>query len=262
MSVFTSSKLSPELAATKRRLALSLIRFEEALVELDPFVKNHPFETFDFLLAMLVKHYRDELVSQAAVILGSTDFLGNPLGFVNDVSVGVSGLIYEGSVSSPLLHYSFFNIALFRSYYLLFVFKTDYFTLCLLQIGSLVKNVTHGLSNSAAKVTGTLGEGLGKTLLDSRHEEERRKIMEDNVGSSGSHLYAGLMGFGHGLIGGVTSIVSQSYEGVSTEGFSVWFYFIILLLYALIGYRYLMIFHCSLDFVFIIHLADEKIISH
>jgi vacuolar protein sorting-associated protein 13D len=46
------------------------------------------------------------------------DFLGSPLGFVNDVTEGVSVLLFEGNVQA------------------------------------LVQNVTHGLSNSAAKVTG------------------------------------------------------------------------------------------------------------
>lgn len=59
-----------------------------------------------------------ELKWQAGIILGSVDFLGNPIGFVNDLSEGVSGLIYDGNVKA------------------------------------LVKNVAHGLSNSAAKVTG------------------------------------------------------------------------------------------------------------
>lgn len=70
-------------------------------------------------------------------------------------------------------------------------------------------------------MTGTLGEGLGKTIMDDRHEEERRRIKEDHAGSSGEYLYAGLKGFGHGLIGGVTSVVSQSYEGVANEGIAV-----------------------------------------
>lgn len=86
----------------------------------------------------------------------------------------------------------------------------------------MVKNVAHGLSNSAAKVTGSLGEGLGKTVvLDDRHEEERRRIKEDHAGSSGEYLYAGLKGFGHGLVGGLTSLASQSYEGVANDGISV-----------------------------------------
>ena len=54
------------------------------------------------------------------VILGSTDFLGNPFGFLADVSEGVSELVHEGNV------------------------------------GGLVWNVTHGMANSAAKVTGKL----------------------------------------------------------------------------------------------------------
>ncbi len=96
-----------------------MIRFEDAIVDLDSFEKHHPFETFEFLWALVVKHYRDELVSQAAVILGSTDFLGNPLGFVNDVSEGVSLMIYEGSVcyneynkKMRLVIYSYFILLL------------------------------------------------------------------------------------------------------------------------------------------------------
>lgn len=57
-----------------------------------------------------------ELISQAAQILGSVDFLGNPMGLVNDVSEGVSELIKYGNV------------------------------------GGLIRSVTHGVSNSAAKV--------------------------------------------------------------------------------------------------------------
>ena len=49
------------------------------------------------------------------LILGSTDFLGNPIGFINDISEGVSGLVSDGNV------------------------------------GGLFKNVAHGAANSAAK---------------------------------------------------------------------------------------------------------------
>ena len=93
LSVQKSSELSKELKEVKRKFGLSLITFEDATVELDPFIRAHPFETLHFLSSTIVKHYRDELLSQAVLILGSTDFLGNPLGFLNDVSEGVSGLI-------------------------------------------------------------------------------------------------------------------------------------------------------------------------
>ena len=53
--------------------------------------------------------------SQAAKVLGSVDFLGNPLGLFNDVTEGIYGLI-DGNV------------------------------------GGLFKSIAHGVSNSAAKV--------------------------------------------------------------------------------------------------------------
>jgi len=56
------------------------------------------------------------LKSQAAKILGSVDFLGNPLGLFSDVAEGMSGLLE-------------------------------------LNIGGLLSNVTHGFSNTAAKVS-------------------------------------------------------------------------------------------------------------
>ncbi|XP_012219117.1 intermembrane lipid transfer protein Vps13D isoform X2 [Linepithema humile] len=186
LSVLTTTKLPHHLQAVKRKLGLTLINFENATIELEPFVKKHPFESSQFLVHSIVKHYKDELKWQAAVILGSVDFLGNPLGFMNDVTEGVSGLIYEGSVKS------------------------------------LVKNVTHGISNSAAKVTESLSDGLGRVIMDERHEEARQRIRANTTGSS-DHLVAGLKGFGFGLLGGVTSIFKQTYDGATSEGFPGFF---------------------------------------
>ncbi|XP_076758070.1 vacuolar protein sorting 13D isoform X2 [Xylocopa sonorina] len=186
LSVLTTTKLPRHLQAIKRQLGLTLIKFEDATIELEPFIKKHPFESTQFLVHSIIKHFKDELKWQAAVILGSVDFLGNPLGFVNDVTEGVSGLIYEGSVKT------------------------------------LVKNVTHGISNSAAKVTESLSDGLGRVIMDERHEEARQRIRANTAGSS-DHLVAGLKGFGFGLLGGVTSIFKQTYDGATNEGFPGFF---------------------------------------
>lgn len=112
------------------------------------------------------------------------DFLGNPLGFVADVSEGVSVLLLEGNV------------------------------------GALVKNLTHGLSNSAAKVSESLGDGLERVVGDEAHEETRRRIRSE---AGGSHLAAGLRGLSLGILGGVTSLVKHSYEGAAADGMSGFF---------------------------------------
>ncbi|XP_063292174.1 intermembrane lipid transfer protein VPS13D isoform X2 [Pelobates fuscus] len=180
LSVFTSNKLPPDLKALKSTLGFPLIKFEDAVIDLDPFTRVHPYETREFIINDILKHFQEELLSQAASILGSVDFLGNPMGLLNDVSEGVSGLIKYGNV------------------------------------GGLIRNVTHGVSNSAAKFAGTLSDGLGKTM-DIRHQTEREYIRY-HAATSGEHLVAGIHGLAHGIIGGLTSVITSTVEGVKNEG--------------------------------------------
>ncbi len=60
--------------------------------------------------------FSQELKSQALKLLGAMDFLGNPIGLMQDIQDGLKEFLMEGNVSG------------------------------------LAKNVTHGLSNTAAKV--------------------------------------------------------------------------------------------------------------
>lgn len=188
LSSITASKLPPHLAEIKKGLGLTLIRFEDAVVNFDKFCDRHHFETSELYWAAIKSHYKQEMKWQAASILGSVDFLGNPLGFANDLTEGVSSLLKEGNVKS------------------------------------LVKNVTHGISNSTAKLTETLSDGLGRATCDDQFTETRQRILDvsaTNGGSStGDHLVAGLKGFGFGLLGGVTSIVKNTYNGAQADGVS------------------------------------------
>ncbi|XP_053697242.1 intermembrane lipid transfer protein Vps13D [Sabethes cyaneus] len=187
LSFITASKLTPEFAEVKRNLGFTFIKFEDAIINFDKFTHKCHFETMDAYLNAIKAHYKQELKWQAASILGSVDFLGNPLGFANDLTEGVSGLLLEGSISS------------------------------------LVKNVTHGISNSTAKLTETISDGLGKVVFDDEHVEARQKILDVSGGSgstTGDHLVAGFKGFTFGLLGGVTSVVKHTYNGTVNDGFS------------------------------------------
>lgn len=181
LSVLTSDSLPAELGYIKKKMGWKLIRFEDAVIELDPFIRVHPFETAQFLVDSIVEHYKEELKSQAAKILGAVDFLGNPLGLLYDVSDGVNDFLNEGDVKG------------------------------------LIKNVAHGLSDSAAKMTGSLSDSLGLVVMDNHHQEIRKRIKYD-VNTGSDHLLAGLKGFGYGLLGGFTSLYTQTCEGASTEG--------------------------------------------
>ena len=71
LSVSKSDKPLPQdLQIVKKKLGLSLITFEDANVDLEPFIRVHPFETVNFLTNSVLHHYQDELLSQAVLILG------------------------------------------------------------------------------------------------------------------------------------------------------------------------------------------------
>ena len=58
--------------------------------------------------------------------------------------------------------------------------------------------------------------------LDNQHQKIRQQIRYASEASGGSgHLKAGLKALGHGLFGGLTSIVSQTYTGMAEDGFEV-----------------------------------------
>lgn len=184
LSMKTALKLPVSLQQIKKKLGLTFIKFEDAAVDLEAYIRKHPFETIQVLVQNIVKHFKGELMWQAGIILGSVDFLGNPLGFVNDVTDGVSSLLKDGDVRS------------------------------------LVGNVAHGLSDSAAKVTESISDGLGKVTMDAEHEEMRQRILRQvGRGRPGrDHIVAGFKGLGFGILGGATGIFKQVYEGGSNDG--------------------------------------------
>lgn len=57
--MMTSNKLPPQLQAVKRHLGLTLIKFEDAAIELEAFSRRHPFETSESLVQSIIKHYKD-----------------------------------------------------------------------------------------------------------------------------------------------------------------------------------------------------------
>ena len=74
---------------------------------------------------------------------------------------------------------------------------------------------------SLHQVAGTLSDGVGIVAFDERHQLVRQEILRDTMGNSRQHLIAGVRGFTHGLMGGLTSIVTQTYNGTMDRGIEV-----------------------------------------
>jgi vacuolar protein sorting-associated protein 13D len=80
LSVYKTSKLSDDLQKLKTSLGIPLIQFENARIECKPFILLNEYDTVGCVLNLMTKHYTTELRSHAIRILGSVDFLGNPIG--------------------------------------------------------------------------------------------------------------------------------------------------------------------------------------
>uniref|UniRef100_H2ZA64 Intermembrane lipid transfer protein VPS13-like C-terminal domain-containing protein n=1 Tax=Ciona savignyi TaxID=51511 RepID=H2ZA64_CIOSA len=180
LSVYTASRLQPDLKAIKQSLSLTLVQFERAPVDLKPYTRNHLFETISFVIGDMTKFIREQMMGQAAMILGSVDFLGNPIGLLTDVKAGVSGLA-RGNLPNMLKHFS------------------------------------HGLSNSTALMTSSLSKGLGGLTMDEDYDEKRRLIQLD-ARDAGGHMVAGVQGLMAGMIGGLTGMITQPVKGAQEDG--------------------------------------------
>ncbi|CAB3365707.1 Hypothetical predicted protein [Cloeon dipterum] len=189
LSAVTTNNIPPRLKPIKRRLGLTLIKFEDAGVELSPFHIEHELLSQPALLEQLTKHFQAALRGQLPIILFSSDILGGATGLVSNVTEGVVGLICDPGVKS---------------------------------VGGLVKNVTHGISSSTAKVTGSLSDGVSWVALDEYHEECRQRIRRRMPAQTNSweHVKVGVRSLAFGILGGATSIFTQAYEGAASEGTS------------------------------------------
>ena len=75
-------------------------------------------------------------------------------------------------------------------------------------------------------MTGSLSTGLSMvTVGDKRYEDKRLMIRrQPRPGErSKEHLVAGLKGLGFGMLGGLTSVVTETYDGVANDGVSGFF---------------------------------------
>ena len=71
------------------------------------------------------------------------------------------------------------------------------------------------------QITGSLSDGLWNASMDTKFQESRDAMRAERFGSSKDHFVAGVKGLGMGLVGGLTSIVTQPIEGAHNSGVSV-----------------------------------------
>ena len=69
-------------------------------------------------------------------------------------------------------------------------------------------------------MTGSVSSFLGRVTMDTSYQEEQEQLIE-HCSTSSDHLMAGVAGLAHGILGGLTSVAQQTYEGSRVDGVQV-----------------------------------------
>ena len=147
-------------------------------------------------------HYTQEALRQMHIVLGSADFLGNPVGLFNNISSGVADIFYEpyaGLVMTDRPQELGIGIAKGAS--------------------SFVKKSVFGFSDSMAKFTGSMSKGLAAATMDKEYQDQRR--MSKNRNRPKHALYgitSGGNAFATSMASGIGGLARHPLEGAEKEG--------------------------------------------
>lgn len=154
------------------------------------------------LMTSVQSHYTQECIRQMHIILGSADFLGNPVGLFNNVSSGVADIFYEpyqGLVMTDRPQELGIGIAKGAS--------------------SFVKKSVFGFSDSMAKFTGSMSKGLAAATLDKEYQDQRRMSKSRNRPKHALYgVTSGGNAFATSIASGIGGLARHPMQGAEKEG--------------------------------------------
>ncbi|KAM7185556.1 putative vacuolar protein sorting-associated protein [Naviculisporaceae sp. PSN 640] len=153
------------------------------------------------LVQNISNHYSQEALYQIHKILGSADFLGNPVGLFNNISSGFVDIFYEPYQGLITDKPEDIGIGLARG------------------AGSFFKKSVFGFSDSFSKVTGSFAKGLAAATMDKQFQDRRRITRARN---RPKHAIFGVTAGANSLFtsvaSGVGGLARKPLEGAEQEG--------------------------------------------
>ncbi|KAI1625793.1 hypothetical protein EDD37DRAFT_625576 [Exophiala viscosa] len=183
-------------------MTMSIGNVNDAPIKLNALMLENARVSVPALMANIQNHYTQEVLRQIHIILGSADFLGNPVGLFNSVSSGVADIFYEpyqGLVMTDRPQELGIGIAKGAS--------------------SFVKKSVFGFSDSMAKFTGSVSKGLAAATMDKEFQDQRR--MSRNRNRPKHALYGVTSGgnaFAASMASGIGGLARHPLEGAEKEG--------------------------------------------
>jgi vacuolar protein sorting-associated protein 13A/C len=183
-------------------LTMAIGNINDAPVRLNALMLENARVSAAVLTQNISNHYSQEALYQVHKILGSADFLGNPVGLFNNLSSGVADIFYEpyqGFIMSDNPEALGMGIAKGAT--------------------SFVKKSVFGVSDSVSKVTGSISKGLAAATMDKQFQDRRRMTRSRNRPKHALYgVTAGANSFMSSLASGVGGLARKPLEGAEQEG--------------------------------------------
>lgn len=174
----------------------------DAPIELNCLQARHLFKTDSELTKTLQDHYLTSFLKQLYKIVGSLDLVGNPIGIVSSLGVGVRDFFFEPT------HALITNPTEIRKIGRGVVKGTL----------SLVSNVSEGTIGTLSTITRAAGRGVARLSGgDSSFLKRREELMKRPKSLLGA-LTRPLRDIENGLFGGLIGIVKVPYNGAKRSG--------------------------------------------
>ncbi|KAM5453804.1 Vacuolar protein sorting-associated protein 13 [Microsporum audouinii] len=184
-------------------MTMSIGNVNDAPVRLNALLLENARVSIPMLVSNITNHYTQEFLRQVHVVIGSADFLGNPVGLFNTVSSGVADIFYEpyqGFVMSDRPQELGLGIAKGAT--------------------SFVKKSVFGISDSLTKFTGSVSKGLAAATLDKEFQDQRRMSRARNRPKHALYgVTAGGSAFASSMASGIGGLARHPLEGAEKEGF-------------------------------------------
>lgn len=188
-------------------MTMSIGNINDAPVRLNALMLENARVSFGVLASNIQRHYTQEFLRQVHIVLGSADFLGNPVGLFNNVSSGVAAIFYEpyqGLVMTDRPQELGYGIAKGAT--------------------SFVKKSVFGFSDSMAKFTGSMSKGLAAATLDKEFQDQRRMSKSRNRPKHALYgITAGGNAFANSLASGIGGLARHPLQGAEKEGLQGFF---------------------------------------
>ena len=183
-------------------LTMSIGNVNDAPIRLNALMLENARISIPALLTSIQSHYTQEILRQIHIILGSADFLGNPVGLFNNISSGVADIFYEpyqGLVMTDRPQELGIGIAKGAS--------------------SFVKKSVFGFSDSFAKFSGSISKGLAAASMDKEFQDQRRMSKSRNRPKHALYgVTSGGNAFAASMASGIGGLARHPLQGAEKEG--------------------------------------------